>query len=155
VSSLPLSALLSQALVAFAIDYESAGVGSFPVVANVLRLIPDAGVSLSAVPASSRISGSGRSGLERHGIVVVQADNADSGTKLVRLTTKGRVRRESYGSLTVEIEQGWRSRFGEDVVEDLRASLEAIADDLEPGLPHYPQVVWTGASFAEVSRSGQ
>jgi len=139
VSTLPLSALLSQALVAFAIDYENAGMGSLATAANALRFIPDAGTALKNAPAAAVITGSGRSRLERHGIVVVERD-AGSRTKLVRLTPRGRRMRDGYVPLLAQIEDSWQVRYGRDVVGALRQSLEAVAGSLDERLPEFPAV---------------
>jgi DNA-binding MarR family transcriptional regulator len=153
VSALPLSALLSQALVAFAIDYESHGFGAILFAADVLPLIDDAGIPRRDAPPAGAISGDGRSVLERHGIVVVDPPGpGPDGDRLVRLTARGRQQRDAYGPLTREVEARWADRFGTDAVAALRAALEALDPTRDPTLPHFPIVRFElGLGFTEAS----
>ena len=145
VASLPLPALVSQALIAFTIDYESRS-APLPFVANLLRGIPDAGVPLSATPPMFAITGTGKSGLERHGFVTV------SKRGVVKLTAISRRVRDAHDGLVAGIEAQWRDRYGDDTVTAVRAALEAVVGKLDPNLPDHPMVVWRpGIGFADVS----
>ena len=107
-AELPLYALVSQALVAFTIDYEAAGKGVLPVVANTLRLVPDEGVPLASLPMTFGLSGNGKSLLERHHIATVERDSA-TGRKVVRLTDVGREERDGYQPALARITEQWNS----------------------------------------------
>lgn len=147
VSHLPLCALLGQALVAFTIDYEERHGSSMLVGANLLPLVPDRGLPLDRVPPVFAISGTGQSGLERHGIVKVDAKR-----KLVKLTAVGRKLREVHGAVVAGVEAQWCDRYGGDTVARVRSALEALAPELDAGGPDHPVVVWkAGVGFADLS----
>lgn len=66
-------------------------------------------------------------------------------TKMLLLTAKSRQAAQRYSHLTETIEEQWRSRFGEQIVRELRARLELLAleDHGQPpplfrGLEPYP-----------------
>ncbi len=70
VSDLELPALVSQVLMWMQIDCES--VGAYPqVVSDVIDRIPPEGVALRDQPALAGVTGDGRSGFERHGVLEV------------------------------------------------------------------------------------
>ena len=141
---------MSQALVAFTIDYEAAGKGVLPVVANTLRLVPDEGVPLASLPMTFGLSGNGKTLLERHRIATVESDSA-TGRKVVRLTDVGREERDGYQPTLARIIEQWNRRYGEALVSDLSHSLHAVVVELDPGLPHYPMVEWKGSAFTDSS----
>jgi hypothetical protein len=136
VAALSLSALLSQALTAFAIDYEQHGRGSLPLVAGVLAGLGDGPFPPERLPAHAAVNGRGTSLLERHGIVSVSGSGA---SMRGRLTSLGRQARDAYQPLTAQIEARWADRYGEDVAL-LRDALEALSDHLDPALPRFPVV---------------
>lgn len=145
VASLPLPALVSQAVVAFTIDYESRS-APLPFVANLLRRIPDSGVPLATVPQMFGITGTGASGLERHGFVTV------SKRGVVKLTAVSRRVRDAHDGLVAGIEARWRDLYGDKTVTALRAALEAVAGKLDQNLPDHPMVLWRpGIGFADIS----
>ena len=74
VAGLAVSALLSQAFVAFAADFEELRIGGLHLAASALRLLPDGGVPVSDIPMLSRLKGDGKSVLERHGYVEITRD---------------------------------------------------------------------------------
>jgi hypothetical protein len=152
VNDLPLSALLSQVLVAFAIDYESQAAASLATSANVLRLIGDEGVPLDRLPPGADVTGSGRSGMERHGQIVVDRDPSNPIKKLAHLTPSARHIRDAYSPMTAESERRWEQRYGQEVVHALRAALESIVTEIDEDLPHFPAVAWIGGRFAEMRR---
>lgn len=142
-SGLPFFALVSQALVAFAIDYE-ARAGALWSAANVLRQIDDTGAPLAATPPAAGITGAGKSGLERHGIVTVTSDRNNPATKRVHLTPIGKQLRDAYVPLTAHVEREWKDQYGSTAVGALRNALAALSRDLDPSLPHYPTITWVG-----------
>jgi DNA-binding MarR family transcriptional regulator len=151
-AGLPLSALLSQVLVAFAIDYEREAFDSMATAANVLRLMGDEGVPLRQLPPGAAVTGTGKSGLERHGKLVVERDPTNPRRKLARLTVKARRTRDAYAPLIADIERDWQARYGQELIHTLRAALEPIASELGTTLAHFPTVEWIGGFFTEVSR---
>lgn len=149
VDDLPLFALLSQVLVAFAIDYEEHQPGPLATAANVLRWIPDGDVPLAELPRLAGVTGAGTSGLERHGVVSVTTGRPPAGPS-ARLTDVGRRLRDAYEPSTRAVEAAWVERHGA-AVGELRAALESIDGSIAADRPHFPVVVFTGTGFAEVS----
>jgi len=171
-SSLPLSALLSRVLLAFAIEFERESELSLAISANALRVLDEKGVLVRDLPRISGISKElikvSLGFLQKRGCIAIVADPAAKGRKSVRLTEKGLRAQRSYHQVVGLIEERWRERFGSDSIRDLRSSLEQLAGDgtlqrsplsrgLEPypdgwrasvpkpdTLPHYPVVTHRG-----------
>lgn len=131
VSDLAPSALLSQALVAYTMDYEADG-GSLALSANVLRLLGRTGRPLADLPSQQA---DGLSALERHGYVETYRDPADGRTTLIRLTERGQRARHRYQPRLAAIDRRWDQRFDGAA---LRSSLESMARNLDLELPHHP-----------------
>ena len=137
----PLSALLSQALIAFTLDFDrrfeanckalgsKRSPPSLAMWSNILRFVSDHGVDQRKLPDLSGISKpavqSSVACLERHGWVTV-----DAATKTVRLTSRGKKIAKLWRSTLQEVEDQWSA--------SLRASLEKAVDKLEAPLPFYP-----------------
>lgn len=137
---LPLPALLSQALAMFTIDYEwdiAGYAAGLHFTANLLRHIPDEGLPLAQAAPLGDVSGSGKSGTERHLAVVVEPGRPRDGTRLVYLTPKGKAARDAYPARLATVEEDWQARFGACVAR-LRTALEALAPDFGDDLPDYP-----------------
>lgn len=134
VAGLPLSALLSQAFVAFAADFEELWIGGLHLAATVLRLVPDEGVPTSEIPMLSRLKGDGKSVLERHGYIEIVRDADDSKVRLAVPTTRGRNTRDQYESTVRRVEGRWGPKYGADAVDGLRSALEYL--DVDRSLPH-------------------
>lgn len=119
-AALPLSALLSQTLVAFAMDYEAESEAELSLATGtLLQAIPDSGVRAVDVPHTGA-----------HGIL------AEDGTRtgraaLARPTPFGRALREAHRPLVAAIEDGWRSRHGTTRIYSLRSTTAAILDRIE------------------------
>ena len=132
VSGLPLYALLSQSLMAFAIDYEGCGGLALARSGNVLRLIPDDGLEIGV--RASRSKGrspflpvdSGFAGLERHAYAAVVVDAEDKRRGRLTLTEKGRAVRDAYDDIVVAIEDRWKRRYGSPAVGELRSALSSL-----------------------------
>jgi hypothetical protein len=135
---LPLPALLSQALVAFVIDYENRRAGPYAFAANVFPRFTDDGLALDAVPTIFGITGEFRCVLERHGMVRVSG--IGSGEPWVHLTAYGRRLRDAYHPLVAEISARWAEGYGGGTITALATALARVAANLEPGLPAYPVV---------------
>lgn len=169
---LPLSALLSRVLLAFAIEFERESDVSLAISANVVRVLDEQGVQVRDLPRLAGVSKEAISmamGIlqERH-LAVVEPDPTGSRFKVIRLTPKGREAQDAYHQLLDVIEQRWPSRFGKDDIRNLRESLERLVGEptaqlsplfkgLEPysdgwrasvrkpdTLPHYPMVLHRG-----------
>jgi DNA-binding MarR family transcriptional regulator len=166
---LPLSTLLSQALVAFTMEFDNeaerevtaAGWGRRFLVsqvmwANLMRFVDDAGVFIGEIPDRAGFPGTPVKtgwihgclvGMERWGYVTIGPDPADRRAKppraalLVTPTAAGRKARGVWLPLAGVIEQRWRARFGDDVVDQLRLAVVALLDQVEPMLPHHLPIV--------------
>lgn len=146
---LPLSALLSQVFMAFTLEFERDMVGSgYPelslaIGSNVMRFLGEDGLRIGTIAQLAGVSKQAVSQqvahLEKHGYVAVEPDPADQRAKVVHLTPRGWETREVCRPLFGEIEARWEQRYGPDDVRRLRDALEAVAEHLERGLPHYPQ----------------
>jgi DNA-binding MarR family transcriptional regulator len=172
VSSLPLTALLSQALLAFTIDFERESEVSMAISANVMRLLGEKGVPVRDLPRLSGVSkeaiAMALSFLEKRRFIVVEPTPNASRGKVARLTHKGQEAQDTYRRLLGALEERWRGRFGEETIHNVRESLEQLVGEpsahlsplfrgLEPHpdgwrasvprrdtLPHYPMVLHRG-----------
>ena len=167
--ALPLSALLSRVLLAFALEYEREAGLSLAVAANVLRVLGTEGTRLRDLPAltgTSTASVRWALGiLTRGDLAAEEPDPAASRGKVARLTPRGLEAQHRYHELTGTIERRWDDRFTPGVTGVLRASLEPLAASrpavlsggLEPHpdnwrasvrrpatLPHFPIVLHRG-----------
>jgi Leucine carboxyl methyltransferase len=167
--TLPLWALLSRTLLAFAAEFEDDSGRSLAISANLLRILTEDGVRSRDVPALAGISKAavaitmGRA--TKQGLVVEEPDPAGTRWKITRLTSSGARAQRTYYGLTGAIEHGWRSRFGAARVAALRDALEPLAVGDPPPLfggltpypdgwraqvkapavlPHYPMVLHRG-----------
>jgi DNA-binding MarR family transcriptional regulator len=171
-SRLPLTALLSQALLAFTIEYERESQVSLAIGANVLRLLDDRGVPIRDLPRLSGVSkeaiATALSFLEKRRFIVLEPTPNASRGKVARLTEKGQEAQDTYRRLVGDLEEGWRGRFGKEAIHYLRESLQQLVGEpsaelsplfrgLEPHpegwrasvprpatLPHYPMVLHRG-----------
>ena len=140
VSSLSLLALLSQALVGFAAEYESRVPFAMLVGVYLDAAFADGSAPLADAPSVLMIAGNGRSALERHGVVEVTT------SKRVTLTSVGRMVRDAYRPTVEAIESSLEN------AATLRAELETL-DVHRAGHADHPDVRYVGghAGFAEVS----
>jgi hypothetical protein len=144
--ALPLSALLSRALLAFALEYEREAGIALAVAANVLRVLGRVGTRLRDLPA---LTGTSKESvrwalgiLTRGDLAAEEPDPAASRGKVARLTPRGLDAQHVYHELTGTIERRWHDRFTPGVAGALRASLEPLAAGHPPvlfgGLEPYP-----------------
>jgi len=158
-SGQPLTALLSNVLLAFALEYERDWGLSLAISANILQLLSAEGVPVRDLPKLSGVSKEGikmaLGFLEKGNYLVVE-------TRLARLTAKGIAAQARYRERLREIETGWESQFGQDTIAKVRESLESLPVELlllgvEPypdgwrasvprrvTLPHFPMVLHRG-----------
>ena len=169
---LPLVALLSRALLAFAIEFERESELSLAMSANVVRVLDKEGVRVRDLPLLTGVSkeavAMSLTFLTKQGYAFVEPDASGSRAKVVQMTAKGRKAQKGYRHLVEAVEKRWQSRFGNDSVETLRESLERLVGDataqrsplfrgLEPyldgwrasvrrpeTLPHFPTVLHRG-----------
>ncbi len=146
---LDLSALLSQVLLAFTIDFERESRLALAISANALRVLTERGVRIRDLPRATGVSVEAISAsvkfLERHDCVVVEPDQTASRAKLARLTPKGQKSHDKCRHLLGLVEERWRPRFGKAEIDRLRESLERLVDQrageqfrLAQGLVPYP-----------------
>ena len=154
----PLSALLSQILVAYTVELDSeferrmletqAGARlSLVIWLNVLRFLADGPLSVRTL--ASRALADDEQGkaplgcLERWGFIVLQPGKRagfGSGRGIradwpVRLTASGETAIRIWPELIPQIDAHWSKRFGDDATR-LRRSLEAIERQIDLELPH-------------------
>jgi hypothetical protein len=120
VSDLPLSALVSQALVAFAMNYEEESPVALSLSATVIRLIPPEGRALQGLGHSAGISA-----LVRHGFLRV---SGNAGREIVHMTPKGLAVSRAYDGRIEAVETAWRKTFAEASITLLRRALEEVAE---------------------------
>jgi methyltransferase (TIGR00027 family) len=148
-TALPLLALLSRILLAFALDYEAESEVSLAVGANLLRVLREDGARPRDLPRLTGISKEAVSWalgvLLRSGRAVEEPDPAARRGKVARLTPRGLLAQRLYLEFLGTIEDRWRDRFGRDTIEALRQPLETLAigsgDQPPPlfaGLEPYP-----------------
>ena len=140
VTSLSLLALVSQALVGFAVEYESRVPFAMLVGVYLDAAFADDAVPLADVPPALMITGNGKSTLERHGAVKLDP------SKRVTLTSVGQQVRDSYRPTVEAIESSWEA------ASTLRAALETV-DVRDTSHADHPDVRFVGGNvgFAEVS----
>ena len=145
-ADLPLWALLSRPLLAFALEYEQAPGPSLAVSANVLRVLTRDGTRTRDLPAQAGISKEAVAmavGLLAETGLAAEGPDPDGGRfKIIRLTSAGTNARDAYQRRAAAIEADWRARFGPGRIDALRAALEPlVAGDPPPlsaGLEPYP-----------------
>ena len=135
VSDLPMTALLSQALVAFAIEYESHRAGPLQWAANILQYAQDDGTVLPPLP---QIGTHSVKNLLRVGVLTKDGDG-------VRLTSRGRAMRDAYQPLCELVEYRWRHTFGSTLIDEVIDAVGVVAHSRP-----FPLVAWTGSEFSLV-----
>jgi methyltransferase (TIGR00027 family) len=154
---LPLSALLSQLLVAFTIEADNEAEHRFAhgttnygrspdapasapwltsmlMWANCLRFLPDEGITLAELRRRARTE-TNLDGMRRWGYVTYTPDPG-RGTRprpdaIVRPTAAGSRARDAWRSATDEVERRWRHRFGAATI----GALGRVVAGLDPALP--------------------
>jgi methyltransferase (TIGR00027 family) len=143
---LPLWALLSRPLNAFAAQYEAEPGPSLAISANILRVLPDDGAYTKDIPARGGVSkesvAMAMGVLVKSGVVTEGPGPGGSRFKFTRLTARGIAARDEYPALAADIEQDWRSRFGPAPVTAVREALAPLTVGTPPrlfaGLAPYP-----------------
>jgi DNA-binding MarR family transcriptional regulator len=144
--ALDLSALLAPVLLLLAVAFERESELSLAISANALRVIDSDGTRVRDVPSATGASKAAISValgfLDRHGFAAVDADPEAGRAKMIGLTQKGRTAQAAVAPILAALETRWQSEFGADVVEQLRAALEALLAN--PRLPEGLQPPATG-----------
>jgi hypothetical protein len=165
----PLSALLSQVLVALTIEIdntyearaphqttERGGTGpwlvSYAMWANFLRLVPPDGIAsrrLAALAGWDDWRHPSLAGMQRWGFVRAEPDVDDARAKppkgdwVVTRTRKGERAAGYWAPLAAEVEDRWTERFGAGLVDELRDRATELVGELGRQLPGYlPQLAW-------------
>jgi methyltransferase (TIGR00027 family) len=160
-SQLPLSALLSQALVAFTIEVDNeaehriphwtsnfgasrqddgAWLVSLVMWENCMRFVADQPITVRELQTLAR-TGTNLDGMRRWGYITIDGTarkihHGRPGPQAVlRATATGLRTRQTWLPLPGVIEARWRERFGADHVDRLRDALLAVVSRLDPGLP--------------------
>jgi len=158
---LPLSALLSQALVAFTIECDNEAEHGIPhrttdhgpgwsgdgvwltslvMWENCMRYVADEPVTVGELEARARTR-TNLDGMRRWGYLTIDgtARKIHKGKPgpdaVLRATAAGLRARQVWRSLPGRVERRWRDRFGADQVGRLTEALVALVRQLDPGLP--------------------
>ncbi len=126
---LSLPVFLSQALFAFANDFDREAGVSLALCANAIRVLGREPVREAEIP---RLTGSSPEtsgiGWQLRPYVVVEADPEASRGKVVRLSPRGLEVQQRYHMLVDAIELEWQDQYGKRAVGNLRKALESIRD---------------------------
>jgi DNA-binding MarR family transcriptional regulator len=169
---LPLSALLSRVLLAFAIEFERESDLSLAISANVLRVLDEEGMRIRDLPPLTGVSKESISMamgiLKKKRLAVVEPDKIGARAKVARLTPAGRDAKDAYRQMLSAIEKRWNARSSSKTIPALRKLLEQLVGDSslkrsplieglkpypdgwrasnrQPGtLPHFPMVLHRG-----------
>ena len=171
-AELPLSALLSRPLLAFAHDFERDFPLSLAICANPLRVLNDSGVRPRDLPLLTGVSKESLAMamgiLRKAALVIIATASSAKREKLIRLTVKGQAAQAAYRDRVAAMETEWQARFGKATIAHLRVVLEALVGDATPHspifralepypdgwrasvprpstLPHFPMVLHRGA----------
>jgi hypothetical protein len=161
VADSPLSALLSQALVAFTVEADNeaehrmphrttdhgASPGAPPGVpwntsllmwANCLRHLPDDGITVAELYGRAR-TGTNLDGMRRWGYVTFTPDPGHGKRPrpdaVIAPTRWGRAARDNWREVAEQVESRWRDRLGAQQFDPLRDALAGVAARLDPELP--------------------
>ncbi|HEY5017109.1 MAG TPA: MarR family winged helix-turn-helix transcriptional regulator [Streptosporangiaceae bacterium] len=140
---LDLSALLSQVLLAFTIDFERESRLSLAISANALRVLGEQAVRVRDLPGLTGVSTEAVAVsvkfLERHGCLVVEPDPAGGRARLARLTPRGQQAQARCRQRLAAVEEQWRARFGAAAIAGLRSALADLVGRRDAGQPRLGQ----------------
>jgi hypothetical protein len=133
-----LSALLSAVLLAFTLDFERGWPLSLPILQDVLRVLSETPTPVRDLPRLSGVSKQamaiGLGFLARSGRVQIQTATSGRG-KAASLTAKVLDARAAGQDRLAAIEAEWRSRYGEQAIDSLRAPLQRLCGAGANGRP--------------------
>ncbi|HLI00958.1 MAG TPA: hypothetical protein VKV06_09245 [Acidimicrobiales bacterium] len=161
----PLPAQLSQALVAFVVEWDNefehrmphrtTRHGSTPGLAqppwlvsmamweHCMRLVPPDGITAQELADRSQLTPSSLQTVVKRmsqwwGYLRLQpAPSGGRAAVRIRPTEAGLMAQEIWASLTGEIERRWAERLGEPTLQQLRLALQSAAERLDPHLPDF------------------
>ncbi len=158
---LPLSALLSQLLVAFTIEADNEAEHRLPhsttrhgrspdaprgapwltsmlMWANCLRFLPPDGITLTELHRRARTN-TNLKGMSRWGYVTFTPDpgrgQRPDPDAIIRPTVVGSEARDIWAAVTDEVAGRWRDRFGRAAIDALASALGDVVAALDPALP--------------------
>jgi hypothetical protein len=124
---LPFAALLSQLLLAFAVEFDRESSAPLWLCANALRVLKEQPIPIGDLQrltgGSAETSGIG---WQIKPYVAVERNPAARRGQLVRLTPLGLKVQQGYRELTREIEKRWQAKYGEENIGLLRGSLQEL-----------------------------
>ncbi len=145
-----LSALLSQALLAYTLDFEHESELSLPLSSNFVRVLDETGLHVSALPRAAAVSKEATSMaltfLTKGGHVDVAGTSA--ATKRARLTAKGLEVQKGLRGRHDQVERAWRTRFG---AGDVRTSSDRRSRACLPTTTSLEGCIRTPAAGARAS----
>ncbi len=128
-----LSALLSQALLAFVVPFERRSRVSLAIHANALRVMTPQGVRVGDLPRLTGVSkeaiAMSLTFLQRRDLAAVEPDPTAARGRVAHLSPSGEAARESGARILATVEDGVRARLGGERVDRLRAALDGVAGD--------------------------
>jgi hypothetical protein len=173
-AAMDLAALLSQALLAFTLEYEDESDLSLALSTDVVRVLSAGGVPVKELPALSGVSKEAITAavgfLQRNGHAAVEPGPGGA-SKLVKLTEQGLGAQAQHARLAKAVERRWQKRLGGDFGRltkalitgkqlarglrpypdgwragrnPYRARTEAVLADPATALPRYPMVLHRG-----------
>lgn len=151
-SSAELPTLLSQALLLFRVEFDRQSRLPIDICASAIRVLGAVPIREAEIPRLT--GGSSEStgiGWQLKPYIVVEPDPEAKRGKVVSLSTKGLAMQALYKKLNVQIERGWESRFGDSVIDRLRASMEGL---FRPGPDGRPLISEGLVPAAGTVRSG-
>jgi hypothetical protein len=128
--------LLARLLLAFAHDFDRESIAPLQSCANVLRVTRDEGTRVRDLSQLTFLSVDGVAAAIRQlvrGRYATLKSDAASRSKIVVLTSKGKLARDRYVSHDGEIEGEWKKRFGVGLIKTLRNSLEELSGSDKSG----------------------
>ena len=142
-SSATIPALLSKKLMQLDVDYNRFSFGNLFFTANSLSKFENQHMTLKQAQGhlhsvASRITGNGKSYLERHIYLVVDKGKPSDGSRLLHLTPKARFMRDSYPATTFSVEQEWLTRYGEEPILQLRRCLLEMVATRDNSYSEFP-----------------
>jgi DNA-binding MarR family transcriptional regulator len=157
--ALPLTALLSQALVAFTIEFDNEAERQIPhstarhgstaggvwlvsmaMWLNCMRYVSADPITVGELARLARCA-TNVDGMRRWGYVKLTPDPADTRARppadalLIAATTRGQRAQEVWGPLTAVVEARWRDRFGAAEIGQLITALSGLTGQLGDWLP--------------------
>jgi len=176
---LPLSSLLSFALVAFTIEFDNEAEHRLPHITtdqgggrggtlrgpwlvslvmwvNCVQHLEQGSITARDLVRRARTK-TNFHGMRRWGYIAIARDPADTRPRppkadwLVTLTPAGRKAYATWKPLLKVIEDRWQKRFGPEAIERLRESLAAIVSEIDPGFPDCLPILGYGL-FSRVSK---